>query len=492
MSVRLIGYSPDIDTTIPGVVTACSALVPTFRGMEGAPSAVTTGFAALANACRGAASLRLIDNTITLIAGTATKLYKGASLAWTDFTRTVGGDYAVPATGRWRFAQYGNVSLAVNKADKMQFTLGTLAFALVTKGGKDAPKASIVESVGQFVFLFNYDDGTDYLDGWYCSASGDYTDWTVSAATQCTSGRLITTPGTIRAAKKFGAQIVVYKDVGMYVGSYTGGAAVWTFELIPGTTGALSQESVVSVGTVEDPQHVFMGVDDFYTFNGSRPKPIGAGILTETVWAELNREATYACQAIYDATNSRVFFYYPSGSSTICDKCVVYNTRTKEWGRDDNSVDAVLEFATPGGAYSGLGAIYTLYSGFSVASTYGQISPVASQINHAIFKTDKIPYTMTGIAGNSSFTTGDIGDESEFGFLSRVRPQFLKAPTSATMTNYYRNNMGETLTTGQTVSYSNGKFDVLRSARWHRLNFAFVGDVELANFTPFLKQDGSE
>jgi hypothetical protein len=490
--IKLLGYTPDIDPIIPGAITNCDALVPSFNGMKGAPSAVSTGIDALASECRGVVYLRQLDNTVYLFAGTATALYKNTGTTWTDYTRLAGGAYAVPATGRWRFAQYGSVSLAVNKSDKLQFLNGAANFALVTKGAKDAPKASIVEVVGQFVFLFDYNDGTDYVDGWYCSASGDYTDWTTSSATQCTSGRLISTTGTIRAAKRFGTQIVVYKDSGMYVGSYTGGAAVWTFELIPGTTGALSQEAVANVGTVEDPQHVFMGIDDFYMFDGTRPKPIGTGLIKQQVWSEINLSATYLCQTSYDSTNSRVYFYYPSGSSTVCDKCVVYNTRTKTWGRDNNTVEAALEYLPAGGIYSELGATYTTYANFSSAGTYAQISTVASQSYPAIFKTDHKLYKLTGASSTSFLTTGDMGNESQFGLLQRVRPQFLKAPTSATMTNYYRNNLGETLSLDKEVSYSNGKFDVLRAARWHRVKFTFTGDVEIASFTPHTQQQGLE
>ena len=40
------------------------------------------------------------------------------------------------------------------------------------------PKASLVEAVGNFILIGDYNDGTDYVDGWGCSAIGDYTDWT--------------------------------------------------------------------------------------------------------------------------------------------------------------------------------------------------------------------------------------------------------------------------------------------------------------------------
>ena len=260
---KFIGYTPDTDPTIPGVITNCQAIVPSYIGIKGAPSASNVGLATLAATCRGSSIVKLLDDTTNIYAGTSTDIYKATSPTWTSYTRLAGGSYAVPSNGRWRFAQYGNVTLATNKGDKLQFVIGAANFALVTKAAIDAPKASIVEVVGQFVFLLDYNDGTDVTDGWICCAFGDYTDWTPAVATQCAKARLISTPGTIRAGKKFGEQIVIYKDKAMYVGTYTGKPAIWTFNEIPGVTGALSQEAVVSVGTTEDPRHIFM---DYYLF----------------------------------------------------------------------------------------------------------------------------------------------------------------------------------------------------------------------------------
>lgn len=488
---KFIGYAPDADPTIPGVITNCQAVVPSYIGMRGAPSASNAGLATLADTCRGTSIMKLLDDTTNIYAGTATNLYKATSPTWTSFTRLAGGSYAVPATGRWRFAQYGNVTLAVNKGDRLQFVTVGANFALVTKGAVDAPRASIIEVVGQFVFLIDYNDGTDVTDGVFWSAFGDYTDWATAVATQCGKARLISTPGAMRAGKKFGEQIVIYKDRALYVGTYTGKPAIWTFNEIPGVTGALSQESVVSVGTVEDPRHIFMGKDDFYSFDGARPVPIGTGILKQTVFNNLNHSYSYICQAVYDEINSIVYFYYPSTNSTVCDMCVVYHTRTKQWGRDDRSIEAALQYAQPGITYDGLGSAYTTYD--SIGSvTYDSIVKVSGIIYPAVFDSLHNLMSLTAPSVTSFITSGDFGDEQTFSLLTRVRPKFLTKPNTATMTNYYRNNLGDALTDGATSNYSNGKFDLLRSSRWHRVKFTINDNFEITEFTPYLVQEGME
>jgi hypothetical protein len=100
--------------------------------------------------------------------------------------------------------------------------------------------------------------------------------------------------------------------------------------------------------------------------------------------------------------------------------------------------------------------------------------------------------TLTGPAGNTSLTTGDYGDDQQFVTLTRVRPRFLTAPSSAMLTNSYRNNLGDTLTTDATTNVSSGAFDVIRDARWHRFQMNFTGDWELAGFAPVWEESGLE
>jgi hypothetical protein len=97
----------------------------------------------------------------------------------------------------------------------------------------------------------------------------------------------------------------------------------------------------------------------------------------------------------------------------------------------------------------------------------------------AIFDTSHNLKTLDGVAGDSGFRLGDFGDDEGFTTVLRVRPRFTVAPTTGTVVNYYRNNLGDSLTTGSTTSLSNGKFDFKRSARWHRLDFTWQGAVEV-------------
>lgn len=441
--------------------------------MKAAPSASDAGLDALAAACRGAVSIRKLDDSTRVFAGTAASLYENSGTAWTEVSATTAG-YSLGSDNRWRWAQFGNVSLATAKTEKIQSSTSG-AFAAIAS----APKAAIIETVNNFVIAFDTNETSygDSPDRWWCCAKGDQTDWTPAVATECVTGRLTSAPGPIKAAKRFGDQIVAYKERSMFIGSYVGQPNAFNFVQVPGEVGALSNEVVVSIGTPDDPMHIFMGVDDFYKFDGSRPLPIGKNRVKENVFGSINRTYSGACISLHDRTKGLVYFFYATTASMLPDKCVVYNYRTDKWGRDDRQIEAALEYVVASLTYQGFGTSYATY-GAAPNVPYGSSIFVAGYPQAAIINTSHKVATLSGVAAVSSYTTGDIGDDNVESLLSFVKPRYITAPASASQTNYYKQNAGDAVTTDATIALSSGRFDVLREARWHRVLHSMNGDWE--------------
>lgn len=475
------GYAPDYDPRTPGVIADLVDYYPTSKGYGAAPSNVASGYNALAAACVGAALVQKLDGSTRLFAGTAAAIYEPGSIpAWTDRSKV--GGYSGGADHRWSFAQFGDVTLAALKSDTLQYST-TAAFADVA----GAPKARFVETVPGFVMLADTNEGTygDQSDRWWCSGFEDYTDWTPSVTTQCTTGRLIGAPGPIRGWKKLGNDIVAYKDRAIFVGRYTGGAEVFDFDLLPGEVGCSSNDAIVSIGS----SHFFVGYEDFYLFDGSRPIPIG-GPVKKTFFSDLNKSYRYKIVGMHDRTNSLVMFFYPSGNSTYCDACILYNYKTDRWGKMSRNVEAAVENLTGQVTYANIGDYFASYAAITISYDspfWTQNYPVPS-----VFDTAHTLYTITGTPGTCSITTGDYGDDEIFTLLDRIRPRFSTAPTSATLTNYYRDEAGDSFTTDQTVTMDNGKCDVLRSSRWHKVKLNTVGVSELPGLNWNITSEGTE
>ena len=142
--IELIGFAPDLDTTTPGVLTDCTQLIPTERGMAAAPSAVgVSGLGALAAECRGAAVLTNTSGTRRTFAGTQTKIYELASGTWSDVS---GGTYTGSSENRWCFAQFGNAAIATNDTENIQASTAGTFSAIAT-----APKARLLVAAKDFV-----------------------------------------------------------------------------------------------------------------------------------------------------------------------------------------------------------------------------------------------------------------------------------------------------------------------------------------------------
>ena len=499
MLYPLEGFAPDKNPTTPGVLTACAARVPSSKGMKAAPSAVSIGLPALDAACIGAATLTTLNGTVRFIAGTTTKLQMANASTWEDVSRTSGGAYNASADQRWRFAQFGDVSLAAQKGDILQYLSSGTDFANV---GASVPKFAIIETVNQFVFGADSNDqgnllgggaGADEPNRWWCSAIGDYTDWTPAASTQCTSDVITSSPGAIRAMRRLGDGIVIYKERAMYLFLYVGPPVVWQPQEVSSAVGAQSQETVVPIVLPGGgPAHVFMGNDNFYLYDGSRPIPIGDD-LKDWFFARLNTDFAYLSVAVHDALNSLVYFYYPSTSSPTgaLDSCEVYNYRKNKWGVDDRTVEMASTYLQSGLTYASLEAAYATYGALPSIS-YGSPFWFAGKLVPAFFNSSHVAQTLTGTPGDSSYTTGDIGLDGRVSLLTRVRPRALTKPTTSQLTNSYRDSLGDSATNDTTVTLANNRFDVLRTARWHRLKVDDSGSSETAALDVEMQDDGTD
>ena len=480
---KFIGFKPDIDPVTPGVITDCDDLLPTIRGFKSMPAPVSTLLPALAAAAVGAAVVVKLDGTSRMFAGTTTKLYESASSSWTDRSK---GGAAYSAGTFWRFAQFGNDTLAVNKAEIVQQS-STAAFSDVT----NSPKASCIDASAGFVMLGSTNEATygDQTDRWWCSAYQDATSataFTPSVTTQCTTGRLVDAPGAILAIRALGSNFVAYKAKSMFLGTYVGAPSVWAWLQVPGEIGCSSQEAIVATGT----SHMFVGDNNIYKYDGTRPIPIGDEI-KRWFFADLNKPYRHLIKGLHEVALSRVWFFYPSGLSATNNAAIVYNYVTGTWGKCSISTECAVEYLSGQITWDSMGTLYATWDDLPLIAYDSQFWLQSTPLP-TVFNTSHVLQTITGISAGCSITTGDMGDDTQLSTISRARPHFTQSPTSGTMINYYKDDSGAGLTLGVTATLTNGKFDVLRSSRWHRLKYSFVGDCEIIGDTVTLIKDGTE
>lgn len=494
MLAQLQGFAPDMPPTNPGVLTNCVGKMPTTKGMKAAFGPTNTGLPALAAAATGAAVLTKLDGTKRFFAGTTSNLYEANGVAsWTTVTRTSGGTYNGATDKRWRFAQFGDVSLAVQPGDVLQQISGGSDFADIS----GAPQAAIVETVFQFVFLCGTNEGTfgDSPNRWWCSGIGDETDWTPAASTQCTTDVLTSVGGAITGAKRLGDSLIIYKRTGMYRLDYVGPPVVWQAVEVSTSVGAVSHESVVPIVTPAGGNaHIFQGVDNFYYYDGSKPIPIG-NPLKDWFLGEMAAAFAFLSMASHDSVYSVIRFFFPSTSIStwggLLDKCLMYNYRSNKWGVDDRTIEAIVEHESSGLTYSGLESEFATYSALEAVS-YGSFAWFAENPTPVIINSSHVAQQLTATPGETSFTTGDIGIDGRISLVTRVRPRDTTKPSASTLTNYYRDGLGDALTEDATTTLSSNRYDFIRSARWHRLKKTDTGNAECEALDIEIQYDGDE
>lgn len=465
------------------MLTACENFIPSELGMRAAPSLEDPGVDALPAAATGGVLAQYLDGTRRLIIGTETKLYEQTGTTFTDVSRV--GDYAGGTDSRWRFAQFGNATLATNGADELQQSILTGDFSDVPD---TPPVTEVIEATQGFVFAFNNVSAAygDEPDGWWCSGIYDQEVWTPSIAAQSAKGRLIDAPGPIVGAKALGSDIVAYKERSMFLGTYQGPPIVWAWKQVPGEIGAINHECIVTIGTA----HIFIGPDNFYIYDGTRPQPIG-DVVRKAFFADLSAEFKFRIIGSHDIANGLVYWYYPStrGDGSI-DSCIVYSYRLNKWGFVVREIECAVTYLSGAITYDNIGDTYATYDDLP-ETPYDSPLWLATKTAVAVVDTNHKVKTVTGPGMNSSFTTGDIGDDWMYSTLSAIRIRANSKPATALLRSYSKSELGGGLTVGPTSTLSDAKFDLLVSARWHRVKVEMTGTAEVSGYDPVLLQDGT-
>jgi len=448
--------------------------------MEGAPEPATPASTpALAAACIGAAVVTKLDDTRRIIAGTTTKLYELSAGAWVDIGRAAAYNGGIDT--RWSITQFGDATLCANRADVIQRSTGA-AFADVAT----APKAEILFSVGAFVMALNTNDGSEKPDGWHCCAAFDDTSWTPSLATQATSGRLVATAGKLTAGMRLGEYAIAYKQRSIYLGQYVGAPTVWNWLQVPGgDAGCVGKEAICDIGGA----HFFVGDDNLWIFDGTRPVPVADGFVRQYFFDNSNPSYRYRTICVFDKQKNLVWVFYPSLGSQTPDSAIVYHVTSKKWGAANRNVEAALNYISGGVTIDGLSSISPTIDGLTSYSFDSQFWLTGGK-SLSIFNTSHQLQSMTGNSVTSSMTTGDVGDDDAVSALNKIRLRYSMAPAAAAVQTFIQMNSGTGFAAAATGAVLDGKFDLRQSARWHRATFTFTGPVRVTHMDADLAAAG--
>jgi hypothetical protein len=241
------------------------------------------------------------------------------------------------------------------------------------------------------------------------SSQESVTDWQTRADN--TAGELrIGTGSYIVGAVQTKQQVVVFTDIAMYTMQYIGPPYTFGLTEVSSNISIAGQNAAISTGD----SVYWMGTGQFYMYNGTvtqMPCPV-----KEYVFSDINIYQLAKVAAASNAAFAEIWWFYPSATSEVNDKYVVFNYESNIWYYGTMSRTAWQDNA---------------FAGLPIAAAQdGYIYYQESGLNDG---SGDIPVPLNAYIESSVV---DIGEGDQFMFASRIIPDitFRNSTTEPTAT----------------------------------------------------------
>jgi hypothetical protein len=241
------------------------------------------------------------------------------------------------------------------------------------------------------------------------SSQESVTDWKTRADN--TAGELrIGTGSYIVGAVQTKQQVVVFTDIAMYTMQYIGPPYTFGLTEVSSNISIAGQNAAISTGD----SVYWMGTGQFYMYNGTvtqMPCPV-----KEYVFSDINIYQLAKVAAASNAAFAEIWWFYPSATSEVNDKYVVFNYESNIWYYGTMSRTAWHDNA---------------FAGLPIAAAQdGYIYYQESGLNDG---SGDVPVPLNAYIESSVV---DIGEGDQFMFASRIIPDitFRNSTTEPTAT----------------------------------------------------------
>ncbi len=133
----------------------------------------------------------------------------------------------------------------------------------------------------------------------------------------------------IQNIMKMNEYAAVYKEDSLWLGRKIDTSEVFKFDCVKTGVGLASPKAVADAGG----QHYFMGLNDFYVWNGLRPESIGAPV-RDRVFSTIDREKIKRCFALFIKNLQEVWFFVFTTGQTWPTEVWKYSINTGFWYYD--------------------------------------------------------------------------------------------------------------------------------------------------------------
>lgn len=408
--IPLGSFEPDRTKYAPDATANVVNCLPVADGWGPLPD-LTVISSALDSECLGAVYARSSAGAYRVIAGTRTKLYEfnTSTLGWTDISRLVGGDYAVPEGDRWSFEVSGTYLLAANLADDIQYLDIDVGANFAALPGSP-PKCKYLATAGEYLVMAHLASFPNRIQ---LSGLGDATWHTIGKRgadyQDFPDGEEIV--GVIGAER--GAVVFQRTRIRQITVASGGDYSFYTSVLNP-NRGVVAPHSIASIGPG---RFVYYSSDGF--FMGPEGTPIGRERVDRTFDGLIDRDYIHDVRAMVDPYQKVVWF---QGRQTDGTKFLYgYQWALDRWCYADSNVEAMAALVTPAITIDGMDAYYGSFD--AATEPFDSRLFTGGSPTMAVFDTSHRLCYLTGSPRAATLQTPDIAlsGANQRSFLQEAR-----------------------------------------------------------------------
>jgi hypothetical protein len=491
-------YAPDLPPETPNVWMVCDGFHPDIYGNYRTgylPAAAISTAVGVASAgwhfgfayqtVSGGGQVLLVRDDF---GATNWQVFDGSS--WANRYPGAGG---VTGVGRNHAAQVGNITL-LGGGNGMFSRDASTSNNFAAVAGSPACSAIAVNALN-ITLAAGYNGAT-----WYTSDTNAPTTWSGGEAA---SGFLYQTPGLFAGIGVIGNDFLLFKQQGVYRGTYVGGVIKWTWALVDREKGSYGNESVCSANN----RVYFAGPAGVYEYDGAQFTRLDNHGIWRTFRALAGLPASasgycgVATKLIFDPI-SRNLYLFPLGDyvslggirTKKANDFFTFNTVSRKWGYQSR----LSEAGTTGfndvfdiGPYVEYGSLNT-NPGTQVTSHIGMYNASSDKVEALTnsFNASDLP----GTNYKPKLRTSRVGTRGRMTKVVRAIPEWtisdgagtsLSTATVKTATPYTSDtpNGAETAGTAVTLSTNLYRADYLQTARFQSLEIAINAEAVIAGVT---------
>lgn len=257
----------------------------------------------------------------------------------------------------------------------------------------------------------------------------DNTSWTPAATNQA-GDIIIQTNGTILRGVRTRGQSLILTTEDAHTMTYQGPPFVYGFERVGTSCGLIATNAVATV----DAGVIWMGNRSFFIYSGGAVREIPCEV-ADYVFSDINNDQSSKVSCVVNGRYNEIWWFYPSGSNTECDRYVAFDYNENIWMTGDLARTAGVDrgvFRQPFWIAPD-GVLYEQEVGFNYSSDtpFAETGPISIGAGDQVMSvTELIPDEKTLGDVNATFKTRFYPTDTE----SSHGPFNMANPTSVRFT----------------------------------------------------------